>query len=203
MKKYFLILFLFLSQFSFSQMYPSAIYLKSGDSITRVIGRIGNKEFKYKEHLDGETIKIPKDSIYMVKIHYSRESKSSFRFLPVKGDYRLRDATVINMGNELELYTINNSTYSGPGFNSTNIDGSQNIAHSNVANSKDFYVKKRSENRLTYLGHYQPLFNEFKKNMIKYFSDCDEIINKIETKKFKMKKGAIPIVDFYNNNCGD
>lgn len=41
----------------------------------------------------------------------------------------------------------------------------------------------------------------FKKEMSKYFSDCEVLVRKINAKEFK-KKDAIKIVEFYNTNCG-
>ena len=41
----------------------------------------------------------------------------------------------------------------------------------------------------------------FKKEMSKYFSDCEVLVRKINAKEFK-KKDAIKIVEFYSTNCG-
>jgi hypothetical protein len=48
---------------------------------------------------------------------------------------------------------------------------------------------------------YSPNNFLFKKEMSKYFSDCDILVKKIKAKELR-KKDEIEIVEFYNSNCG-
>jgi hypothetical protein len=41
----------------------------------------------------------------------------------------------------------------------------------------------------------------FKREMIEYLSECEELVNKIKTKEYK-KRDAFKIVEFYNSYCG-
>ena len=58
-----------------------------------------------------------------------------------------------------------------------------------------YYYYQRNDDKL-----FSPNNLYFKKEMSEYFSDCEELVNKIKTKEFK-RNDAEKIVEFYNTNC--
>jgi len=73
-----------------------------------------------------------------------------------------------------------------------------------------YYLSKDQENSVTYLHTAKPNSRKFKKIAEEYFSDCPELMSKINANEFKavefsLKKsqddGIIQIVNYYNDKC--
>ncbi|TVZ55251.1 hypothetical protein OD91_0497 [Lutibacter sp. Hel_I_33_5] len=65
----------------------------------------------------------------------------------------------------------------------------------------DYFLNKKTEDKLTLIGSKGNfLYKNFKKTASKYFGDCPTLVNKIQSKEFKLKH--LPeILEFYKNNC--
>ena len=64
----------------------------------------------------------------------------------------------------------------------------------------NFYLKRKGENAITFVGSQNPLQRGFKKRITAYLNDCDALVQKIKTKEFK-RRHIKEIVRDYNENC--
>lgn len=67
-------------------------------------------------------------------------------------------------------------------------------------NTKYSYVRKTNEEKAVFLGSSNWMSKNFKNAASNFFSDCPELVEKIETKKFK-KRDLKEIIEFYNTDC--
>ena len=81
-------------------------------------------------------------------------------------------------------------------------NGQMNMMHGNYYDIKNLYVTKGVNGDVTHLGLNQLFSKNFKNAASDYFSDCPELVAKIQNKEYK-KKHIRDIVNFYNLQCND
>jgi hypothetical protein len=194
MKYKILILFLIAVNFNsfaqFSEPYRlSKIILKTGDTLIGM-GKTKNKGFKYKAHSNVKPYYIELSKIDFVQQKYSGNESKIFRFFQTINNDTFIKVEELVKGEQAELYAVIYNVNSGGA-------GGMSISQTVVK----YYVKKKSEKKITLLGPYSPLTNNLKEKTINYFSDCPELIGKIESKDFRIRNGLEQIVEFYNENC--
>tara|TARA_B110000037_G_C16800418_1_gene375289 strand:- start:27 stop:560 length:534 start_codon:yes stop_codon:yes gene_type:complete len=95
-------------------------------------------------------------------------------------------------GKNIELYYVY--------FNWT-----QNHTNGVMSNNSydEAFVKKKNEKFAYNIGYiYGAGYKGIKKRVRKYFSDCPDLINKVNKNKIK-KKNTLGIVEYYNKNCAE
>ena len=174
----------------FAQYNPAVIGLKTGDSITGIIGDVQRKVFKYKTQLNGKAKKIDFAEIEYVTIRYSGKDIKTYRFFQLDNDKKYTPVEQLAKGKNAELYAVtqymNSSGAAGPPLRMEILT---------------YYIKRPTEEKLTLLGGFDPLSNHLKDKIITYVSDCPDLSYKIENKEFRMRNGLKPIIEFYNTNC--
>ncbi|WP_046755631.1 hypothetical protein [Kordia jejudonensis] len=186
------LLLLFMLNFScFAQLNPSKIILKSGDTITGVIGKLKSKTFKYKRYSKAKPEEINFSDISSVQISYSKNSIKTYTFFATQENDKLIAVEELVIGEKVQLY--------GVVYNTRSFVANSSLSHSQTVVT--YYLKKSSETKLTKLGPYDPLTNNLKAKTLAYFSDCKNLIEKINTKEFRIRDGLEQIVTFYNENC--
>jgi hypothetical protein len=175
----------------FAQYRPAVVGLKSGDSISGIIGDIQRKSFNFKTQINGKSEKVDFSEIDFVRILYSGKDLKTFKFFKLNGDKRFTEVEQLATGKNVELYGVTLHVRS-PGY-VTPVMGHQEVVK--------FYIRKPAEDDLTMLGIYDPVFGDLKEKVINYFSDCPELTEKILNKDFKVRKDMVAIVEFYNSAC--
>lgn len=192
MKQYlFLLVFFGVICSGFAQYKPAVVGLKSGDSISGILGDIQNKVFKYKTQVDGKSKKVEFSEIDYVRILYSGKEVKTFRFFQLNYNEKYTQVEQLATGKNAELYGATHYIHS-PGFATPSM-GQQEIVK--------YYIRKPLEDKLTFLGIYNPINNSLKMKTIGYFSDCPELLEKILSKVFNVRKDMKAIVEFYNSEC--
>lgn len=174
-----------------AQMDPILITFKNGEMLNG-IGKIKNSTIKFKIEQSAEAQEFEFAEIKSAEIETSNKKKEIYKFYQTNKSNEFIAVQEIVSGSKVELYSTsyryyNNSAVSG-GFTY-----SQSVTH--------YYLKKANEEWLTDLGEYSPLTNDLKGKVKTYFSDCISLIEKLEKREFKVRKGLKDIVNFYNNNC--
>lgn len=84
--------------------------------------------------------------------------------------------------------------------------GANNKYKYNKTNTHEYtnmYIKRENEN-IASNKFFSSVFNNFKKTAKNYFSDCPELVRKIENNEFNKNRrtsGLKKIVEYYNNQC--
>ena len=174
----------------FSEPYRiSKVVLKNGETLLGM-GKTKSKGFKFKAKGELDAIFIEFSKIDFVQQEYSNNEKKVFRFFQTNSDSSFIKLEELVTGEHVALYA-NIYTVNSGGV------GEMSIPQTVVK----YYIKKNEETKLTLLGPYSPLTNNLKEKVVDYFSDCTELIQKIENKDFRMRDGLEQIVAFYNKNC--
>jgi hypothetical protein len=187
--KLFFILLITINLNGYSQLNPSKVVLKTGDTITGILGKLKSKSFKYKVHPTAKAKEIDFSEIDFVQFKYSNNKISTFKFFQTTDKDRYIAVKPLVIG-DVELYGDNRSVSStGAG----GIPLSQTVV--------DYYIKRQEESKLTTLGFWNSFTTSLKDKIIMYFKDCNKVIEKIKDKEFRMRDGLEPIVEYYNENC--
>jgi hypothetical protein len=95
---------------------------------------------------------------------------------------------------KLLKYNLSKSGF-GSALNDISLAGRNIVDEGQSGNNPKFFYQKGGEEIFI------PNVYLFRKEMRKYLSDCEELIEKIETKEY-IKYDAFKIVEFYNSYCG-
>ncbi len=95
---------------------------------------------------------------------------------------------------DLNLYSFA-QTYT----NSSGLPGTATMTIS-TSTKISYFVKRKNENRVTFLARNGGLNTSFKATALEYFADCPDLVDKIET-GFFTKRDVFEIVNFYNARC--
>lgn len=168
----------------------SKVVLKNGETLYG-IGKTKNKGFKFKAEGESDASFIEFSTIDFIQQEFSSDEKKVFRFFQISNDENFIKLEELVNGQHVSLYADIYSVYSGGGLGG--MSTSQTVVK--------YYIKRKTESKVTLLGPYSPLINNLKGKVVNYFSDCASLIQKIEDKDFRMRNGLEQIVDFYNKNC--
>ena len=185
-----ILFFLSIIASGFAQYRPAVVKLKSGDSITGIIGDIQRKAFKYKYQTNGKAEKIDFSEIDLVQLLHSEEDVRTYRFFRFDGDKRYTSLQQLSTGPKADLYA--KSFYAQSSLGAGPAMGQEVVR---------YYVKKPSEVNPTFMGVYDPIPNTLKDKVMAYVHDCPELVEKILNRDFKIRNGLAPIFEFYNNSC--
>lgn len=210
-KKIARILFLFLvsgniySQGLFSSMEEGTLIFKDGTQKDGLIKIVGNT-VKYRISKEDEKIKYDHTELYRVFFKDPERTDFLYEFVSLKL-YNNPQLLKVEIDNNLSLYCNNVSSYSGPagGFSGgavgMSMGGGMGMSVGGANSTTVYYIKKKDELVATTLVVYGSFpTKSFKKTVRSYFTDCPELIEKVNKKEFR-KKHFMEIVDFYNENC--
>ncbi|PWG05998.1 hypothetical protein [Polaribacter aquimarinus] len=189
-KKICIILLIITNSICLAQNKPAKIILKTGDTISGVIGKFKTKSFKYKKYANGKSTEINFSKIKKLIIQYSKKERQTYHFFKLKESEKYVAVQKLILGKEVHLYGILNH------FNSTGAGGI-----SINTSSMQYFLKRANEMTLTNMGYYNPPFGKLKERTLDYFSDCSSLVEKIKKKEFRIRYGLEKIVIYYNNKC--
>lgn len=173
----------------FNPYVPSKLILKSGDTLDRILGKVKKNTFKYKLDSDSKPKKVGFSEIISIEMGVGRD-KRLVEYFQVNGRDKYVGVEKIMQGNRLEVYGLDYT------YTNTMAGG---MAMSGTATS--YYVKKKGETKLTFIGDYDAILGEFKIRVNRYFADCEILMKKLETKDIRLRDGFEKIAKFYINNC--
>ena len=175
--------------FSFAQMQPILIILKNGEHL-QGIGKRKSTTMKFKAHIDAEPQEFKFSEIKSAEIQLVDRKRVKMKFYQTVDNDKFISVDEDIIGNKVELYSRTFFYNSGGGFG---MGGMQAVTN--------YYVKKPTEEKLLDLGQYSPLTNNLKGKVKEYFSDCKLLLEKLESRDFKVREGLNEIVTFYNESC--
>jgi hypothetical protein len=173
----------------FNTYKPLNLVLKSGDTLENISGKLKRNFLKYKLDDNSKPKKVDFSEIVSVKI--GRGSfKKYYQYFQVDGSDRYVGVEKILEGKNLEVYGLD--------YNYTNsMAGGMTMS----GTATNYYVKKKGESKVTFIGDYDAILGEFKVRVNRYFSDCELLINKLKNKEIRLRDGFKNIAEFYINNC--
>ncbi len=198
MKNIVLVFFILIFQNGFSQYIwtEGEIYFKNGKTLEGLVRiplvskdliAFGNKEkVRYRKSENDDTIKYGREVVNKIVFNCENSENITFMYVPLrKNKYSL--FAILNVGKVVLYGRMVNMT-------STSVTGSMSFTGLN-----ELYIKRKEEDVATALLTARSS-KSFRKRAIKYFSDCTNVVTKLENKIYT-KENALAIVSEYNNSC--
>lgn len=178
-----------------AQKLKAELVFKDGRKITG-LGEPANKDLiRFKKEKKAKKEFYSFKEVDTVKVYYDF-NPTIFVYQKIKGRTYPDVLEVANVGKNVIFYRDNTQGYIT--FSNGGVSGGMNTGR--AVNLTHSFVRKPNEEEATHLGSNDWMSKNFKKAASKFFSDCPQLITKIETREFK-KKDLISIIDYYNNSC--
>jgi hypothetical protein len=188
MKKALLLIFTLSTCFSFAQKEKGTVTLIDGTILNGYVS-VSNK-IKFRSSLEEKSTTYDYESAKEATVVDKKGKESKFEYVVIKENKKPIILEILVDG-FLRLYTENTTQYTSS-FGGGGMGG--------FRSSSTYYLKKQTEEIAQQCAAFGYIGNSFKKFINSYFTDCPEIITKVEKKEFK-KKNYDEIVEFYNSNC--
>ncbi len=180
-KKFLAVLVLFLTGSSFAQGEMPTLIFKNGDTLHGISYAFKGKKIKFRKNKESEFIKYDLDDVSKVKLVSKYGGIAVFVRLPIMGK-RQKQTMQLTVEGPVSLYEM---------VGSVSTDGSYITS---------YYVKRSDEEAVAFMGSTNPLITGFRKRAIKYFKDCEPLVEKLKKKEF-MLRNMKEITYYYSENC--
>ena len=165
-------------------MQRSAVAFSDGTKLEDVQGRIDIQSFVYNN--GNGKVSVDYDSIaFIEQYHYYDGEPLLYRTIAKENSDSNYPLRVLLIGENIELYAqevISGGQFGGSVFY--------------------YYSRKDKSQKLKYFGPYSTLTNNLGQKLKNYFSDCPELLEKMESKEFRVRSDVIKMFQFYESNCG-
>ena len=200
--KILLAIFIFMSSLALAQMRPAILELRNGEILNGFAKR-KSQTIKFKTERKAKAVEIRFASIKSVRIDNLWEQSNTYHIFQTKDNVNFIVVEQLIVNAKISLYERSQRFTHNNGNGERLSIGDSDINLPATQFPKNYYVKKPNEDKLTKLGRYNPLFSdELKQNVLKYFSDCKNLTDKIQSKEFRFRDGIEEMVNYYNENCG-
>ncbi len=189
MKKTLLFILILSTYFVFAQKEKGTITLIDGTILNGYVS-VSNK-IKFRTSLEEKSTSYDYESAKEATVIDKKGKVSKFEYIVLKEGKKPVIMEILVDG-FLRLYTENTTQFNA------NLGGSGTVG--GFRSTTTYYLKKQTENIAQKCAAFGYIGPGFKKFINSYFSDCQEIIKKVEKKEFK-KNNYEEIVEFYNSNC--
>lgn len=188
MKNLYIVFFLFLSFNMYSQYNDVKMYFNDSTSIEE-LGYIKKDKIYFKLEEKEEFSEWGLESVYRIDFYGFENEVRSFEYVYSDAQNKFRLMELVIEG-EVNLYKLENEVIIIPTYlPKNNIIGVVQISKAN-----GYFVKHKKDTTAIDI-----LFG-FKKRIVRFFSDCPDIIEMVEDKTFTRDDIEL-IVIYYNKNC--
>jgi hypothetical protein len=188
------------STFCYSQYKKTTVYFR--DSIVKegyAKVPFASSKLKFKETLNEEAIIFTVKEIDKFIFHNEHEGKitnKEFVYKIVVG-YPGTKLVESQIRGSMSLYSITSTSSSMP------IGGFGSGGMSMTTTSTKYYIGNNDSDVIKFVTQRHSFsFKRFKKNILKHFKDCKELIKLTTEKKEYQKKNMFEIINIYNKSCG-
>lgn len=190
--KLFFLLFIAINLHAFAQFSESykasIIVLKTGDTLIGE-GKTKKKGFKYKANANAKPYFIDFSKIDFVQQRFSRKKVKDFKFFKFGNDKNYSKLERLVNGKNAELFVLTE-------YSNLNAFGEFGPTY-----YEEYFIKRFSHKNPRRFVSYDIFSSKLKRQVMNFFSDCPELVEKVKTKEFKMSDGLEQVVIFYNEHC--
>lgn len=174
----------------------ATLEFKDGKQRKGLAKLIGGDQIKFKKAKGQKAEKFHFSELQKAVIYDSEEPSTYVYIETPKGRFNVVKELEIGAVN---LYVLEEKGYAPP-MQMGGANGHMNVTGGNFYDLQNLYVKSGENGELTHLGSNQLFSKNFKKAASDYFSNCPELVKKIQNRDFK-KKHVKDIVHYYNTKC--
>ena len=170
---------------------PVTVILNSGIEMEGFLDIKENSDIKFKDSLDSnQTIIFKKENIKSLIFE-----DAIFQYMTVvKNSSKEIKALQVEIDGDVMLFSDSFKRYMPGGHAVTGT--SANVS----GNEVQYYLGKKDQTEVTFLGYSNSYSKKFKKIAEEYFGSCSKLLEKISNREFE-RFDITGIVNFYNNEC--
>lgn len=208
-KKILAISFLFMSFTILAQRQEATLYLRNGEVKKGFAKIVAPQKIKFKAHKSSDKQTYDHKQVSKIDI-YNRwddiTTTYTYKLVPSKNSHKSKPMLLETLvTGKISLYRMGKSSVSSfgaPGMGMS-VGGGVTVGFGVSPQYVDYYVCRDNVDVVTKLLTLGGIsLKKFKEYGAEYFSDCPELVEKIESKYYK--KGDIEdVVNFYNNHCSN
>lgn len=195
MKHLIFIFILLISVNSIAQKLKAELVFKDGRTVIGLGEPAQKNLIRFRKEKKAKKEFFTFEQVDTLKVYYDF-NPTIFVYQRIKGKTYPKLLELANVGKNVIVYrdnTLGFITFSNGGAtNRAGTGRTVNLTHS--------FVRKPNDDEATHLGSNDWMSKNFKKAASSFFSDCPQLIKKIENRELK-KKNLMAIIDFYNNSC--
>jgi hypothetical protein len=187
-----------------AQRTKATLTFKDG-TVLRGLGRLkGSASVKFRKDKKTKATKYHFKDLEKVTF-YNEDEATTYVYFSIKEKLKPKVLEEILVG-EISLYRIvirgqhAGFGIGGVGPGGFGSGGGMAFGMGHGYTIKNYYVKRANEIEVSHLGSTSLFSKNFKKAASKYFEDCPELVDKIQTKEYR-KRDLRSIIEFYNTHC--
>ena len=193
--KFISILILLTSVNSVAQKFKAELIFKDGRTLIGLGEPAQKNLIRFRKEKKAKKEFFTFEEVDTLKVYYDFDP-TIFVYQRIKGRIYPDVLELANVGKNVIFYRDNTQGYmtfsNGGATNGMGTWRTVNLTHS--------FVRKPNDDEATHLGSNDWMSKNFKKAASNFFSDCPQLVKKIENRELK-KKNLMAIIDFYNNSC--
>lgn len=183
---------------SFGQKTRAELIFKDGSLLEGIAEPIHSYNIKFKKDLNAKKQYFSFDEVDTLKVYYDLEPtiyvlvKIKKGYVPKVLELARSGKNVVHYRNILPVKTLPVAIPSN--------DGGSFMIGGGISRGTHSYVRKPYEEEAVHLASSNWISKNFKNTASNFFSDCPELVEKIQNGEFK-KRDLKEIIDFYNTKC--
>ncbi len=184
---------------SFSQKTRAELIFKDGTILEGIAEPLNNNYIKYRKERKAKKEYFTFEEVDTLKMYYDFVPKI-YVLVKIKDHPLPKILELARAGKNVVYYRdILQGNIAPMAFSSMGGGGSM-ISGGGFYNIKHSYVRKTDEEEAEHLASSNWISKNFKNSASNFFSDCPELVQKIENREFK-KRDLKEIIEFYNTKC--
>ena len=184
---------------SFSQKTRAELIFKDGSLLEGIAEPINNNYIKFRKEHKAKKEYFTFEEVDTLKVYYDFVPKI-YVLVKIKNRSVPKVLELARAGRNVVYYRdIIQGNIAPMAFSSMGSGGSM-ISGGGYINIKHSYVRKTNEEEAEHLASSNWISKNFKKSASSFFSDCPELVGKIQNSEFR-KRDLKEIIEFYNTKC--
>jgi len=180
---------------SVAQKFKAELIFKNGDAIIGLGEPAQKNLIRFRKEKKAKKEFFTFEEVDTLKVYYDF-NPTIFVYQRIKGRVYPNVLELADVGKNVIFYRDNTQGY----MTFSNVGAMNGMGRGRTVNLTHSFVRKTNDDMATHLGSNDWISKNFKKAASNFFSDCPQLVKKIENKELK-KKNLMEIIDFYNNSC--
>lgn len=200
MKIYYVILSLLIltASQSFGQKARAELIFKDGSLLEGIAEPIHSYNIKFKKDHNAKKQYFSFEEVDTLKVYYDFEP-TVYVLVKIKDGYVPKVLELVCAGKNAVYYRNILPGKTLPVAIPSN-DGGSIMIGGGISRGTHSYVRKTNEEEAIHLASSNWISKNFKNTASNFFSDCTELVEKIQNREFK-KRDLNEIIEFYNTKC--
>lgn len=195
-----LCLLMLTASLSFGQRTRAELIFKDGSLLEGIAEPVNKNFIKFRKEPKAKKEYFTFEEVDTLKVYYDF-IPTIYVMVKLKNGFAPKVMELARAGKNVVYYrSISQGNAASLGFLSNGGGAGAMMSGSGFSGAKHFYVRKTNEEGAIRLASSSWFSKNFKNTASNFFSDCPELVKKIQNREFK-KRDINEIIEFYNTKC--